>query len=176
MYVYVCMHTCKNVSIYVGIYTCIYLCEYVHVCLHVCISRVDKQRCITASFIEKVRLWYQNLQNFMLFLTGKSAYNERQPLWSKTCLNNAFWGKSKFPLAKVRIIWIKRKVRIFLATAHGVVLDFIRTWYGRSAHLYMWTFAWMRKCSLQLHAFNGKGVYLATFPLSLFVIKFVENS
>jgi len=30
--------------------------------------------------------------------------------------------------------------------------------------------------SVQLHAFYGKGAYLATFPLCLFVFQFVENS
>jgi len=29
--------------------------------------------------------------------------------------------------------------------------------------------------SVQLHAFNGKGAYLATIPLCLFVFQFVDN-
>jgi len=54
---------------------------------------------------------------------------------------------SVFCLAKVHISEPLLKVRMFLIITHGILLDFIRTWYGRSAYLYMWTFAWMRKCT-----------------------------
>jgi len=61
---------------------------------------------------------------------------------------------SKFRLAKERISESLPKVRIFLIITHGILLDFIRTWYGRSAHLHVWT---LPECkSVQLHAFYGK--------------------
>jgi len=46
---------------------------------------------------------------------------------------------SKFRLAKVRISESLLKVRMFLIITRGILLDFIRTWYDRSAYLYMWT-------------------------------------
>jgi len=81
---------------------------------------------------------------------------------------------SKFRLAKVGISESLLKVRMFLIFTHGILLDFIRTWYGRSAYHDISICELLPGCeSVQLHAFYGKGAYFATLPLCLFVFQFV---
>src|SRR6218665_2441964 len=134
--------------------------------------RVDKQRCITASFIESAYL----ISKFAEFyaLPGKSAYNERQPLWSKSCVNNAYLlGCLNFVCQKC-----------VYSESCGKFVSFLllhRVYYWTSSELDM-AKVHISICellpeyeSVQLYAFNGKAAYLATFPLCLFVFQFVDN-
>src|SRR6218665_2568108 len=55
------------------------------------ISRVDKQRCLTASFFESAYLISKFAEIYALSCWQKCMYyNEHQSLWSKSCSNNAY--------------------------------------------------------------------------------------
>ena len=85
---------------------------------------------------------------------------------------------SNIRLAKVRrsISDLLRKVRMFLSR----LLHMVDYWTSSEldmAEVHISICELLPECeSVQLPAFSGKGAYLATFPLFLFVFKFMENS
>src|SRR6218665_4179966 len=111
----------------------------------------------------------------MLFLAVKSAYSEHQPLWSQSCSNKAYL------LGCLSFVWQKC---VSLNHCRKCICSLLlhMVYYWTSSELDM---AEVRisicelfpECeSVQLHAFYGKGAYLATCALCLFVFQFVENS
>jgi len=81
---------------------------------------------------------------------------------------------SKFCLAKVRISDSLFKVCMFL------IIHMVYYWTSSEldmAEVHISICELLPECeSVHVHAFYGKGAYLVTFPLCLFVFHFVENS
>src|SRR6218665_1969981 len=107
----------------------------------------------------------------MLFLAGKSTYNERQPLWSKSCVNNAYL------LECLSFVWQKC---VFLIHCLKCVCSLLYTWYITGLHQNL---IWQKCISLNVNfCLNAKAynsmllMEKVHILLCLFVFQFVENS
>src|SRR6218665_911641 len=73
-----------------------------YIYIYIYISRVDKQRCITARIFESAYLISKFAEFYALSCWQKCIiYNEHQSLWSKSCSNNAYL------LGRLRFVWQK---------------------------------------------------------------------
>src|SRR6218665_1311885 len=90
------------------------------------ISRVDKQRCITASFFESAYLISKFAEFYVLSCWEKCIYyNEHQSLWSKSCSNNAYLLEClRFVLQKC----------VSLIHFEGAYVPYYYTWYITGLH------------------------------------------
>src|SRR6218665_1953780 len=105
----------------------------------------------------------------MLFLAGKNPYNECQP-----CLNNAYL------LGRLSFVWQKCvKSESWGKCVSFLLLHMVYYWTSSEldmAEVHISICELLPECeSVQFHNFSGKGAYLATCALCLFVFQFVER-